>query len=608
MNGKLANTESSTQKHSKRFILSNSVFFLKIIWKADKTIFIWLFIQALIILPASWFSVTIFKLLIDTVTLHKSFAAMLTVVIGYAMSSFLTSFIQSFMSDCRMKCASMKTEEMLSNMLLQKARIVDMSDLDDPNFHDQLSKAFSEASNRTEGFLSYISSLISQILQLAVCVSVVVMLNPLFLAVSALLCILIFIIQKDFVTSQVTYNDSLAPLARKSTYFKSLFSTRGAALDMKQYPNLGDLLLNKFKLSLHEQQTLTQKLDKKRFHVSSLRVIANIIASILIPYLYLGWAVLADKISLADMTALVSAFGQLAGCISAISMLLAQYGYHTKFIEYLRTSLEYTPNIEGDYTGEPLKDIDTICFENVSFTYPNSPEPALTGVSFEIKKGERIALVGGNGAGKTTIVKLLMRLYDPQDGRITVNGKDLRKYNISDLRSTTATVFQEFDSYHIPINEFISCTDKEHTDNAKVREVLNRVGLMKKIEVAPHGIFTEYGKFFDKDGLIFSGGEQQKMIIARMLYKDCPLLLLDEPSSSLDPESEYAINQDIMRIAKGKTTIIISHRLSTTRSADKILFFDKGELCEQGSHSELIKQGGAYSHLYGLQASGYAES
>jgi ATP-binding cassette subfamily B protein len=227
-------------------------------------------------------------------------------------------------------------------------------------------------------------------------------------------------------------------------------------------------------------------------------------------------------------------------------------------------------------------------------------------VNFKIERGQKLALVGINGAGKTTIVKLLMRFYDPDMGDIRVNKRSLRDYNIQSVRNAMTSVFQEFQSYSLPIDELISCTQGDAIEEDKVIDALKRVGLYDKV-MESGGIHTEYSKYFDENGVVFSGGQIQKLIIARMLYKGSNVLIMDEPSSALDPESEYEINRDIARAAQGKTVIMISHRLSTTKDADKIILIEGGEVREQGGHAELMAKGGRYAHLFNIQASEYAE-
>lgn len=241
------------------------------------------------------------------------------------------------------------------------------------------------------------------------------------------------------------------------------------------------------------------------------------------------------------------------------------------------------------------------------FKYPNTEDYVLKNVSFEIEKGQKAALVGINGSGKTTIVKLIMRFYDVDRGSININGRNIKEYNVLSLRNAITTVFQEFQSYSMTIAELVSCVESERIEETKVIDALRRVGLIDEVQKNRKGIHAEYSKIFDENGLVFSGGQLQKLIIARMIYKGSDTLILDEPSRALDPESEYEINRDITQAARGKTLIIISHRLSTTKDADNIILIEDGTVREQGSHRELMAQNKRYAHLFTIQAKVYTQ-
>ena len=240
----------------------------------------------------------------------------------------------------------------------------------------------------------------------------------------------------------------------------------------------------------------------------------------------------------------------------------------------------------------------------VTFRYPGSESDALHAVSFCVGKGEKLALVGVNGAGKSTVVKLLLRFYDPQAGCVRINGRDIRAYSLPALRATVSSVFQTFEIYALPVSEYVSCRPQGQQDEGRVREALARVGLLETVEAAG-GIHVEYSRRFTGNGLLLSGGQMQKLAIARMLYKDSSLLILDEPSSALDPDSEQAVHQTLARAAVGKTVLLISHRLSTTRDADRIVLLEGGCVLEMGTHAALLARDGRYAQLFRMQAAGY---
>ena len=283
--------------------------------------------------------------------------------------------------------------------------------------------------------------------------------------------------------------------------------------------------------------------------------------------------------------------------------------------------MSYEPKIVGgELIAEPL---ETIELKNVTFAYSstestdekdgdeskeNPPKNSLEGIDLTIHKGEKIAIVGYNGAGKTTLTKLLMRLYDPTEGEILYNGRNLKEYDIASLRARIGTVFQDYKIFASTIAENVlgdECTEEKRNT---VTDALTKATFREKLDSLEKGMDTELTKEFYEDGVNLSGGESQKVAIARIFAKPYDLVIMDEPSSALDPIAEYELNHTILEYAQDKTVVFISHRLSTTRMADRILMFADGKLMEWGSHDELMAQNGRYAEMFKLQAEKYRAS
>ncbi|TVT17412.1 ABC transporter ATP-binding protein, partial [Amycolatopsis rhizosphaerae] len=246
-------------------------------------------------------------------------------------------------------------------------------------------------------------------------------------------------------------------------------------------------------------------------------------------------------------------------------------------------------------------------FEDVSFRYPGAEESALENVSFEIRPGETVAVVGRNGAGKSTLFKLLCRLYDPTGGRILLDGTDIREFDPDALRGQISAMFQDYVTYQGTAAENIGLgqlADLEHRD--RIVESARRAGVAERIERLPKGYDSPLGRWFDQ-GVSLSGGEWQKIALARAFLRDTPILILDEPTSALDARAEHDLFSRLRALAEGRTTLYISHRFSTVRQAEKILFLDHGKLVEQGTHDELMTLGGNYAELFTLQAAAYLD-
>ena len=285
---------------------------------------------------------------------------------------------------------------------------------------------------------------------------------------------------------------------------------------------------------------------------------------------------------------------------------LAQFQEHSIYAEKFRTFVTQKPRIlNGIKKAEAFESLE---LRHVSFAYPfpeKNPKQVLSDVSFTIRKGEKIAIVGYNGAGKTTLTKLLMRLYDVTDGAIFYNGENIQNYDISSYRAHIGSVFQDYKIFAATIGENVMGGTYTDAQKETVENALAAAGFFEKYQKLPQKADTELTREFDEKGVNLSGGEGQKIAMARAFAKKSDILILDEPSSALDPIAEYELNKTIEAAAKDRTVIFISHRLSTTRMADRIYLFDGGKITEQGSHEELMGQDGTYAKMFRVQAKKY---
>ena len=275
------------------------------------------------------------------------------------------------------------------------------------------------------------------------------------------------------------------------------------------------------------------------------------------------------------------------------------------FVENLRTFLEYEEKLPEDYEGMiPEKEITSIEFCNVSFSYKEESR-IINNLSFYIEGNSRVALVGHNGAGKTTIIKLLFRLYDPDEGEILVNGINIKEYNLKAYRSLFAAAFQDYKIFALSIRENVLMRECSEEDDLQVVEALTKAGVYDKIKTLPKGLDTTMTKEFDEEGTLLSGGEFQKIVVARAFVKNVPIKVFDEPSSALDPIAEYELYDSIISDSIDKTMIFISHRLSSVRNADMVFMLENGTILERGTHKELMELNGSYADMYNKQAKNY---
>lgn len=326
-------------------------------------------------------------------------------------------------------------------------------------------------------------------------------------------------------------------------------------------------------------------------------------------FIILGISLFATKITVGTFTMLYGASHQLSKSINSLiqsytDLITVSFNLDP-YYEYL--SIDEIKK-EGELFNKSLNKSVSLTFENITFRYPASDEDVLKDVSFNISPGETLAIVGQNGAGKTTIIKLLCRLYEPQKGRILLNGIDIQNISIEEYRKQLSIVFQDFKLLPIKISENILGIEEENITEEDIQmiwEKLKETGIKSWVENQKEGLESYITKIYHDKGLLPSGGQEQKIAISRALARDGSIVILDEPTAAIDPKSEEEVFENLIKLAKGKTAIFVSHRLSSTRIADRIIVLDKGEILEEGSHSELIQHNGLYANMFNTQAKQY---
>lgn len=310
------------------------------------------------------------------------------------------------------------------------------------------------------------------------------------------------------------------------------------------------------------------------------------------------------SITLAELTIMTSLMVAMTWILIRLFENVMEIMKNGIFINNLRGFLEYEEEIPQDQDGElPDGEFESLEFRNVSFSYKE--EQTIRNLSFVIRKGQKIALVGHNGAGKTTIIKLLLRLYDPTSGVILYNGKDIREYNLKAYRELFATTFQDFQMFGMTIKENVLMGRHYDNEEEQVISALKKAGVYEKVMTLKDGIHTMMTKEFDADGAVLSGGETQKIAVARTFVKEAVMKIFDEPSSALDPIAEFELFQNIMKEGEDHTMLFISHRLSSVKNCDKVFMLEKGHLIEEGTHQELLTANGSYAQMYKKQAMNY---
>ncbi|MDE7324873.1 MAG: ABC transporter ATP-binding protein/permease [Lachnospiraceae bacterium] len=401
------------------------------------------------------------------------------------------------------------------------------------------------------------------------------------------------------------YRQNITLFERKSDYLYKTMTEYAYAKDIRIYGG-EEMIAKKYTANAEEQIKKQKKLGLRNTKIQSITYLFGTL-QLLFMLIFFSYMVFRGEISIAEYTMLLSSttlFASLLnGFFNNIAQIKATCGYANLMDEYNtfiadNSRVYNSKNSEKEWEQKPF----SIDFEHVSFRYPGG-NPVLEDVSFHIEPGEKVSFVGLNGAGKTTVVKLLFRLYEPDLGEIKINGVNIRKLDSKEYYKQIGIVLQDFYIFAYSVMENL-CFDRKE-EPFTLEQALEQAGIKERIARLPKGLATFLYKNLDAQGEELSGGEGQKLAMARALCKNTGLLVLDEPTSSLDPLAEYEIFQKMRQIAKGNTTIMISHRLSSTKYSDRILVFDKGRLIQEGSHQELMEDAGMYQELYLTQAKYY---
>jgi ATP-binding cassette subfamily B protein len=489
--------------------------------------------------------------------------------------------------------------------IIRHAATLDLYQFEDATFYDKLERARSQTAGRT-ALMTLVLTQAQDIITIIFLALGLVAFNPWLILILVMAVIPSFIGETKFNNDSYSLSRSWTPQRRELDYLRYIGASNETAKEIKIF-GLEDFLAKRFERISKEYYLANRTLAVRRAAWGSLFSALGTM-SYYAAYIFVVWQAIIGLISIGTLTFLAGSFSRMQGYLQGIVSRFSRIGemalYLRDLFDFLEMKSTFLSN-EDSTLKIPRPIQQGFVFENVGFKYPESEKWALRHLSFTLHPGEKLALVGENGAGKTTLVKLLARLYEPTEGRILLDGRDLSEYHPEDLRQQIGVIFQDYMRFmfsaaeNIAVGNIESRADQDRIESSAEKSLANDV-----IEQLPNKYNQMLGKRFS-DGVELSGGQWQKVALARAYMRDAQLIILDEPTSALDARAEHEVFIRFAELMKGKSAVLISHRFSTVRMADNILFLEYGQILEQGSHEELLAKGGRYAELFHLQAKGY---
>lgn len=581
---------------------------IRMVWDAAPKVVVSGLVFRLIVslIPIGMLWVT--KIIIDSIVASSSHHKALPgffwwlVVLEFALAC-LGTILTRLIDFCDSVLAD-KYTRYISTRIMQHASRLDLTSYEDPLFYDKLERARVQGTDRVI-MIQATGRLIQQFITTASLASGIFLFSP-WLLLALIVCVVpAFLGETHFAFLSYSLNFQQTPARREMDYLRVLGGSKESAKELKLF-GLGPFLVQRYSRLSDELHRQTVGLAKRRLLAGSLLTLLGT-TGYYGTYAYVIYETVVGVLTIGTMTFLA---GAIAGASTNIQALFSTFSgiadqalFMTDLLEFFGVRPKVHSKAGALPAPRPVR--QGFEFKNVSFAYPGNPRLVLNNINFRLEPSERIALVGENGQGKTTIVKLLTRLYDVTSGQILLDGVDLREYELEDLWKEIGVIFQDFMRYEMTASENIAVGRIEERNNPfRIRAAALKSLAEQVIRGLPRGYEQVLGCRFE-GGVDLSGGEWQKMALARAYLRDAQLLILDEPTASLDARSEHEVFQRFAELTAGKMSLLISHRFSTVRMADRILVLENGKIAEQGPHDQLLKDGGRYAEMFELQATNY---
>ena len=583
----------------------NHIFMLKFIAKHTPFMaFGYLFSDILSNLPWTLSNVVLLKYIIDIASEGKGFERILYALIFFAVFVIITNLFATLFYEISMPKQKQKLYFAIYKTIYEKAAKMDYEAYDNPEFYNDLVLAMNSMNERAYSVLADTQDILTNVIGVLTIGAVIISIDPICLVFVAVCVAIMTPIGRLIAKVNVERTEIMTPLDRKNLYFSRVFYLQDYAKELR-LSGAGKMIETRYNRNITDRITTIAPYLTKQW---KLYFCQEALPMTLLIYLgislLMGYrAIVTKEVTMGDFAATFNGATAISTSVFAITSQFAiALRENSLYVDKFRSFLNAKEKMVSGDRKTVYKNPPVIRFENVSFKYPGTDKYVLKNINLEITPYKKVALVGYNGAGKTTLTNLLLRLYDVTEGAITIDGININEWDIASYHKNFAAVFQDFSIFSATLGENVSMNDSH--DKEKALEALKSAHFDRKL---PEGTDSILLREFDDDGISLSGGEAQKIAIARAFYKNCAFAILDEPSANLDPIAEHTLNQSMVKAANKKTVLFISHRLSTTVMADEIYMLENGEIIEHGSHEELMEKDGKYAYMFRLQAEKYTE-
>lgn len=585
-------------------IFKNVLFALKLVWEADKKMIIGIFAAEIANNVLSMYvqNILFLKVLLSIIDGNSDFRTYFDSLLLFFITYLAVNILSTLANRSKMISTKVVLKK-LNNKIFSKAISLDVSCYENPEFYDKYTRATQVVSSSYYETVCYcVATITGGIVALICVVTTVTVVNPLYLL---FLLPVAFVFAVEHIRSKVAFNlnKEMTTNNRIKAYIQRTMLLKDYSKDMRT-SNIFAVMLQRFKAAIDANIVILKKYGVKLFLYGMLSSLFSDFIPIIGTYAFAGYQfIYTNTLTISGFSVVLSSINAVRQSTMSIARTYERLMQTALYFQHLRDFFDYEPQITDG--GKDAEEFESIEFRNVSFGYPGTDKKILKNISFRIERGETVAVVGVNGAGKSTLVKLLLRFYDADEGEILYNGINVKEYNVASLRNSYATVFQDYKNFAVSVNENIMCHECTDEEKKLAEKALRQSGVWDKISSLPKGADTVLTREFDVDGVGLSGGENQKVSVARLFARNFQIAILDEPSSALDPVAEYEMYENLIKVTENKTVIYISHRLSSAVLSDKIIVLGGGEIIESGPHSELMACNGEYSRMFTLQASSY---